>query len=145
MTVKPKYFLLIISALIFVFLAIVVIFSDFTKESLVQKFEKISGQKVIQSENETKVIDQNSEEEIFIDLISPKDKEVVKTSLLNIKGKTVANAEVFVNDTETKADALGAFSTNLTLDEGENTIIISANDSLGNYIEKEITVILESF
>lgn len=145
MTVKPKYFLLIISALIFVFLAIVIIFSDFTKESLVQKFEKISGQKVIQSENETKVIDQNSEEEIFIELTNLKDKDVVKTSLLNIKGKTVANAEVFINDKETKADALGSFSVSLTLDEGENTIVISANDSLGNYIEKEITVTLESF
>lgn len=145
MTIKPKSFLLIFSALVFVFLAIIVIFSDFSKVSLVQKFEKMSGQKVIQSENETKVVDPNSEEEIFIELTSPKDKDVVKTSLLNIKGKTVKNAEVFVNDKETKANALGAFSANLTLDEGENTIIISANDSLGNYIEKEITVTLESF
>jgi hypothetical protein len=145
MSIKSKSFLLIISALVFVFLAIIVIFSDFSKVSLVQKFEKFSGQKVIQSENETKVVDPNSEEEIFIELTNPKDKDVVKTSLLNIKGKTVKNAEVFINDKEIKADALGSFSANLTLDEGENTIIISANDNLGNYIEKEITVTLESF
>ena len=145
MSIKPKSFLLIFSALVFVFLAIIVIFSDFSRVSLVQKFENISGQKVIQSENETKVVDQNSQEDIFIELTSPKDKEVVKSSLLNIKGKTIKNAEVFINEKETKADALGSFSASLSLDEGENTIIISANDSLGNYIEKEITVTLESF
>jgi len=145
MVVKSKSFLLVFSALVFVFLALIVIFSDFSKTSLIQKFEKISGQKVIQSENETKVTDQNSKDEIFIELTSPKDKEVIKTSLLNVKGKTVKNAEVSINDKETKADSLGLFSVNLTLDEGENTINILVNDSLGNYIEKEITVTLESF
>lgn len=145
MVVKSKSFLLVFSALVFVFLALIVIFSDFSKTSLIQKFEKISGQKVIQSENETKVTDQNSKDEIFIELTSPKDKEVIKTSLLNVKGKTVKNAEVSINDKETKADLLGLFSVNLTLDEGENTINILVNDSLGNYIEKEITVTLESF
>lgn len=145
MAVKSKTFLLIFSALAFVFLALIVIFSDFSKTSLIQKFEKISGQKVTQTENETKVLDQNSQEDIFINLDSPKDKEIVKTPLLNVKGKTVKNAEVFVNDKETKADSLGSFLVSLTLDEGENIIVISANDNSGNYIEKEITVILESF
>ncbi|MFH1971012.1 MAG: hypothetical protein ABIJ05_01355 [Patescibacteria group bacterium] len=147
MTVKPKYFLLVISGLIFVFLAVLVIFSDLPNKNLFQKFEKISGQKVIQNEEEIKVVDENlpETEEIFLDIISPKDMDTVSSSPLTIKGTTVASAEIFINDKETKADKNGNFSVNITLEEGENILTIIMNDSLGNYIEKELTVTLESF
>ena len=147
MHVKPKSFLPIISGLVFVFLAVLVIFSDSPSKNLFQQFEKISGQKVIQNEEETKVVDQNlpETEEVFLDILSPKDKDTVSNSSLNIKGTTIASAELFVNDKETKADKDGNFSVNITLEEGENILTIIMNDSLGNYIEKEVTVILESF
>lgn len=147
MNIKPKYFLLIISALIFVFLAILVIFSDFPSLNLKQKFENLSGQKVIQNESETKVVDQNTldSDEVFLEITSPKENDVVSSSLLLVKGKTVVNAEVFVNDKETKADQNGNFSFYINLEEGENNLIIIMNDSKGNYIEKELTVTLESF
>ncbi|MBU0998420.1 hypothetical protein KJ570_02750 [Patescibacteria group bacterium] len=147
MTVKPKYFLLVISGLIFVFLALLVIFSDLPDKNLFQKFEKISGQKVTQNEEEIKVVDKNlpETEEIFLDIVSPKDMDTVSSSLLTIKGTTVASAEIFINDKETKADKSGNFSVNITLEEGENILTIIMNDSLGNYIEKQLTVTLESF
>jgi len=147
MTVKPKYFLLVISGLIFVFLAVLVIFSDLPNRGLFQKFEKASGQKVIQSEEEIKVVDENTleTEEIFFNITSPKDMDTVSSSLLTVKGQTVAGAEVFVNDEETKADKSGNFSLNITLEEGENVLTIIMNDDLGNYIEKQLTVTLESF
>jgi len=147
MTVKPKYFLLIVSGLVFVFLALLVIFSDLPGKNLFQKFEKISGQKVIQNEEEIKVVDQNlpEAEEVFLDIESPKDKDTVSSSLLNIKGTTVAGAELFINDKEDKADKDGNFSVNITLEEGENILIIIMNDSQGNYIEKQLTVTLKSF
>jgi len=147
MIVKPKYFLLIISGLIFVFLAVLVIFSDLPSKNLFQKFEKISGQKVIQENEEIKVLDQNAleSEEVFLNIESPKENDVVSSSLLKVTGKTVANAEVFVNDKETKADKNGNFFINVTLEEGENILTIIMNDSLGNYIEKELIVTLESF
>ena len=147
MNVKPKSFLPIVSGLVFVFLAVLVIFSDLPSKNLFQRFEKISGQKVTQSGEETKVVDQNlpETEEVFLDILSPKDKDTVSNSSLNIKGTTIASAELFVNDKETKADKDGNFSVNITLEEGENILTIIMNDSLGNYIEKEVTVILESF
>jgi len=147
MTVKPKYFLLVISGLIFVFLAVLVIFSDLPNKNLFQKFEKASGQKVIQNEEEIKVVDESTEEteEIFLDITSPKDMDTVSSSLLAVKGKTVAGADVFVNDKETKADKNGIFSLNVTLEEGENVLTVIMNDDLGNYIEKQLTVTLESF
>ncbi|MFH1898904.1 MAG: hypothetical protein ABIJ82_00320 [Patescibacteria group bacterium] len=147
MTVKPKYFLLVISGLIFVFLAVLVIFSDLPNKNLFQKFEKISGQKVIENEEEIKVVDQNASEtgEVFLHITSPKDKDTVTSSLLTIKGTTVAGAEVFINDKETKADKNGNFSINVPLEEGENILLVIMNDDLGNYIEKQLTVTLESF
>ena len=47
---------------------------------------------------------------------------------------------MFVNESETKADSSGNFSATLTLDEGENYILVVANDSSGNYAEKEFTI-----
>ncbi len=147
MTIRPKSFLLILSALVFVILAILVIFSDSSSSNLVKKFESISGQKVVQTESETKVIDQSTtnSEELFLNIISPQDNSVVSNPILTVKGTTVDNAEIFINDKETKSKADGTFSTIVTLEEGENILTIVMNDSLGNYIEKELAVSLESF
>jgi len=146
MSVKPKSFLLLLSGLVFVLLALLVIFSDFSDINPFKKFERLSGQKVVTTNSETKVTEGKTDpEKVFINITSPLDKSVVKSASLLVKGETVANAEVFVNDKETKADKNGNFSLYLTLDEGENTLTVIMNDSLGNYIEKEITVTLESF
>jgi len=147
MTIRPKSFLLILSALVFVILAILVIFSDFSSSNLIKKFETVSGQKVVQTESETKVIDQSTtnSEELFLNITSPQDNSVVSNPILTIKGTTVNNAEIFINDKETKSKADGTFSTTVTLEEGENILTIVMNDSLGNYIEKELAVSLESF
>jgi|GEM_PF-2132961 len=144
-TFLSKYFLLIISALIFVFLAILVIFSNFSKEDLVKKYERLSGQEVTQINNEIKVTDSSSKEEIFLEITTPKENDVVSSSLLTVRGKTLPKADVFVNDKELKADSNGNFSTNITLDEGENMIVVVSNDDMGNYLEREFLVSLESF
>jgi len=144
-TFLSKYFLLIISALIFVFLAILVIFSNFSKEDLVSKYEKLSGQEVTQTNNETKVTDSSSKEEIFLEITTPKENDVVSSSLLTVRGKTLPKADVFVNDKELRADSNGNFSTNITLDEGENMVVVVSNDNTGNYVEREFLVTLESF
>lgn len=70
----------------------------------------------------------------------PADKSSVTTSSVAVSGKTQPKADVSVNDTDLKADNQGNFSTKVTLDEGENTIVIVATDENGNYAEKEITV-----
>ena len=82
--------------------------------------------------------------EISLTISEPLDNEIINTSVVTVKGTTLPNASVFVNDKELKADAKGAFSTSVSLDEGENILSIVANDENGNFVEKELTVILES-
>jgi len=81
---------------------------------------------------------------ITLTVSAPADNTTVTSSNLVVRGKTVAGAEVFINDAETKADGNGNFSATITLDEGENYILVVANDAAGNYSEKEITVVYEA-
>jgi len=83
--------------------------------------------------------------EITLTIVSPLTNTSVTTSTVTVAGKTVANADVFVNDTETKADSNGFFSAAVPLDEGENSIIIVANDANGNTAEQEIMVTSETY
>lgn len=77
---------------------------------------------------------------ITLAVSAPADNSTVTSPSVVVKGKTVASAEVFVNDLETKADASGYFSVTLPLDEGDNYILVVANDINGNYSEKDLTV-----
>lgn len=77
---------------------------------------------------------------ITLSIISPSGNSTVSNALLTVRGKTVPNAEVFVNDTEVRADSSGVFAAPVTLDEGENYILIVANDDIGNYSEKDLYV-----
>lgn len=82
--------------------------------------------------------------EIALEILEPKNGAVVSQSSILIRGKTSPKAEVFVNDTAAKADAQGNFAISVVLEEGDNTILVIANDEKGNYAEKELMVTLES-
>ncbi len=74
----------------------------------------------------------------------PLDRATVSTAGITVKGTTSPQAEVFVNETEVVANANGAFSAYITLEEGDNYIVIVATDQDGNSVEKEMTVNVES-
>lgn len=78
---------------------------------------------------------------IALTVSSPGNNTTVSSPALTVRGKTVAGAEVFVNDAEGVADASGNFSVTVNLDEGENYILVVVNDAAGNYSEKELTII----
>ena len=85
------------------------------------------------------------QEESYIDgislkITSPQPNTTVSSSTLVVKGTTNPRAEVFINDTETKADANGNFVATITLDEGENAIIVVVNDDEGNSAEQQLLV-----
>ncbi len=82
----------------------------------------------------------STSDKISLVITSPALGSVLKSSNVTINGKTSPNAEVFVNDASTKADANGNFTLNVSLDEGENTLIINANDEFGNVAEQTLTV-----
>jgi hypothetical protein len=78
--------------------------------------------------------------QIPLTIVSPTNGSSVTNAVITVQGKSSVNAEVFVNDKETVADAQGNFSTVLTLDEGDNTILIVANNADGSYSEQQITI-----
>lgn len=78
---------------------------------------------------------------ITLSVLAPGNNTTVSSPTLIVRGKTVAGAEVFVNDAEGIADATGNFSISVDLDEGENYILVVVNDASGNYSEKELTII----
>ncbi len=81
--------------------------------------------------------------EIPLEITYPPDGSVVSSSSLVVRGKTLPNITVFVNELEIKSDKDGNFSQAIEIDEGENDIFILASDEEGNYQEAEITVVYE--
>lgn len=81
-----------------------------------------------------------AQNQISLTVISPTNGQQVSTATLVVKGKTVPNADVAVNDKDIKADASGNFSTTISLDEGDNEILVTASDANGNSSEWSGTV-----
>lgn len=77
---------------------------------------------------------------IPLSISSFKDSDIISAARLTVKGKTAPNADVSINDADTKADATGSFSSFLTLEEGDNAIEIVASDPDGNYSVWNATV-----
>lgn len=78
------------------------------------------------------------EQDILLKITSPQNDTTVTTEKIIINGITAANAEVFINNMELKADDKGGFSTQLNLHEGENNIFISANNKKGEASTEEL-------
>lgn len=81
---------------------------------------------------------------VSLELIGVSDGMTVNESPLLIKGKTTPDADVFVDNEELKAGKNGEFSVKVSLDEGENIIVVTVNDEEGSMTEKELTVNLET-
>lgn len=76
-----------------------------------------------------------------LEIVSPGG--VVSTKNVTLVGRTEPMAEVVVDDKETKADKEGNFSVKLVLDEGENEIVVTANNEDGEYVEKSVKISYE--
>ncbi|OGK16678.1 hypothetical protein A2774_00050 [Candidatus Roizmanbacteria bacterium RIFCSPHIGHO2_01_FULL_39_12c] len=96
------------------------------------------GEDEVASQSETE-----TDSQITLVIQNPADGAMVTDSSLTVSGVTDANAEVFVNEFELEADEEGNFSQELTLEEGENIIVITAVDEAGNFAERELTVMYE--
>ena len=137
MTNKILKFILLI--LVVIFLIAVFIFVSTFKD----KQAETTGSTA--SINETQDAQSQTEGNFFLTISSPVSGATQSSKSLTVKGKTAAGADVFANDKEGKAGANGDFSINITLDEGENTVLVIANDSAGNSLEKELTVTVLTF
>lgn len=81
-----------------------------------------------------------SDKQFSLTISSPINGSTVNSATIQVKGKTLANAEVFVNEIDGKADSNGNFSIGYLLEEGENYLVVGANDEDGNYKEMELVV-----
>ncbi len=98
-------------------------------------------------EEEQAVVEEETatqESTLTLEITSPQDGATVSSSTITVTGKTAPNIQVFVNEKELIADTDGNFSTTIELFEGENVIFVVANNNVGDYVERELTVTLES-
>ncbi len=72
-----------------------------------------------------------SQNTLPLTLTSPKTSTTVTTPTITVIGLTAPNADVAVSDQDIKADATGKFQTTITLDEGDNDILIVASNETG--------------
>lgn len=78
--------------------------------------------------------------QVSLIISSPKNNQTVSSPNLTVSGSTVSNADVSVNDKDLSADSKGNFSTTVTLDEGENEILVVTSDESGNFSEQTVLV-----
>jgi hypothetical protein len=81
---------------------------------------------------------------LSLTLTSPASDITVSSPNVTVRGKSASRAQVYINEKELVADASGNFSAVLTMDEGENLIIVTANDDEGNVAEKQVVVTYEA-
>ena len=129
---------------VLVLVLIIVLFSYFQKNN--PNIKNIIDSKKVLNKNSASNVDKPTKilEKIFLQVEEPKNKITVNDTIINISGKTIANAYIFINEQELRADINGNFTSATTLEEGENYILIVASDDMGNSIEKDILVNLET-
>jgi len=141
---KKIYFLL---TLLIIFGFLVVYSRQMKKTTPTESGQTIPTQSITINQSETTQTTEtttNISEGLTLEVNLPVNNSTVNTVSTLVKGKTSPNVEVFINEKEIKADSNGEFSTTVVLEEGENYIIVSANDEQGNYAEKEVMVNLET-
>lgn len=102
-----------------------------------------TSQNPVSNTGTTNKVDE-SKNQISLTVTQPTDGQTTSSSSIMVKGVTLPNIEVSVNDVDLKADAQGNFSTTVTLDEGDNTITVVAVDEKGQTAEKDLTVTYNS-
>ena len=75
-----------------------------------------------------------------LEIIGPADGAVVSDAQIVVQGETNGRNKVFVNNQETKVDAKGGFYAETPLVEGQNTLVITAENKAGTKNEETRTV-----
>ncbi len=78
--------------------------------------------------------------EFHLTLATPQDGETFNTAKIQVSGKTSPNADITVDGKKIKADGNGDFSGFTTLSEGPSTLVITASDKTGNFVEKDLEI-----
>jgi cytoskeletal protein RodZ len=134
---------LVIFVIIVIFLGVILLVVQSSKKEAIStsrtdsQNQENTGSKSSSSDEDTK---KPYTDGLSLTILAPQNNSTVTSSTVIVSGKTSPGAEVAINDTELRANGAGDFSTAISLDEGENPLIIVANDAEGNSAEKEISV-----
>lgn len=78
-------------------------------------------------------------------ITSPKDQEVLTTKTLTVSGQTLPMANLTITggkeDVISQADETGEFSEKITLEEGDNSLTVTAFDEAGHQTSQTVTII----
>lgn len=75
-----------------------------------------------------------------LEILQPRQNEIINGITLEVKGKTNPEAQVLVNGSPVLVDEKGIFQTKLTLSAGEQKVIIEAVSRSGKRTEKEVVI-----
>ncbi len=77
--------------------------------------------------------------QFFLSIDTPAEGQIFSSPTILIKGRTLIGVEVWVNDRQAKIDSFGNFSLTLTLEEGENYLLITAgNENSDTEVERTV-------
>lgn len=80
-----------------------------------------------------------------LSVTSPKDQDVVSAKTVSVAGTTLAKGSVTVtggrDDVIATVSADGSFSEEITLNEGQNDLVVTSFDDLGNQVTQTIRVV----
>ncbi len=129
------------SVLFIIVLFLVVIGGYFYSQNQIRPQISSDKQKVVEQSTITPTQESVAKiSEIALTVTSPVNGTTVTSSKVTVKGKTLPKAEVYANEAEGVADSAGNFALSVALDEGENSIIVTAVDVDGNVAETEVVV-----
>ncbi len=74
----------------------------------------------------------------YLEILSPRNNELICTSKIDIVGKAEIGSRVMVGDTQVSLDRFGNFVIRWVPDEGKNQIVIRAFDPAGNETRREL-------
>ncbi len=78
-----------------------------------------------------------------LDISEPSDNSTINNQEIKIKGSTDKETYIHINELPVVVDANGGFETTVRLKEGDNQIIINAEDTAGNIESKSLKVIYQ--
>jgi len=76
----------------------------------------------------------------FLKVTTPQDQSLVQTSTIEVKGATTPDAVVTVNGSLVSVNADGTFDAPVTLQEGPNTVQVTASNVSGAEQDQVLTV-----
>ncbi|MCL5666370.1 MAG: DUF4115 domain-containing protein [Patescibacteria group bacterium] len=79
-----------------------------------------------------------------LEIFQPQDRQVVKDSFVNVRGKTDPGTGIAINNQSIFVDSEGNFKTQLGITAGQKDLVITAKNKFDKSVSKTISIIGES-